>query len=285
MIRNLDKRTKYELAKILYYYTQNGKFADKKFILVCLNIICDFEQLWDYIKHVEFNPNKSIMAYYFKYKKIAIDPKLFNEYKKINLFEYNTDILLLLLHEIDHAIQHKKAEGSATDLEARLLRASFNFKDFDALNDYAVNSGMSIDVYNHYVKLFIKAYDKLYNCFPSERLAIFNSSGNISSIIKTLEPSCQKELLNKYNLECFNFLDYDYSFIPFIHDLKSPLKKFILKHDKMPSFKLVAGENITMFLQKEQQKLSLQERFVLGFPIDTFEEKKVEFTFKKGIYK
>ena len=265
----LNDETEVTLAALLNMYIKNNGLNDKKFILECVDVIYSLNDLNGYLKHLHFiNMSKNTnAAYSIKKRTIKFNNQYLNKNKnKKHALEKKISILGTTLHEISHAFQMKKIEQD-NDMEAKLLRADFDLKRSN-FNNKLVNL------------FFDRMYDKLYLCFPSERLAIYNSSEtliNILNLLKYQDPDIDK-YINKYKKDCFLELSDDYVYIINGKISNFPFKKFANFHDEFYMIDPVVDEELFRLLS--ESSLTLKEDFIYGFPIEVKNHSELKKTIK-----
>lgn len=269
MEKMLNDETEVALAALLNMYIKNNGLNDKKFILECVDVIYSLNDLNGYLKHLRFinMPKNTNAAYSIKKRTIKFNNQYLNKNKnKKHALEKKISILGTTLHEISHAFQMKKIEQD-NDMEAKLLRADFDLKRSN-FNNKLVNL------------FFDRMYDKLYLCFPSERLAIYNSSEtliNILNLLKYQDPDIDK-YINKYKKDCFLELSDDYVYIINGKISNFPFKKFANFHDEFYMIDPVVDEELFRLLS--ESSLTLKEDFIYGFPIEVKNHSELKKTIK-----
>lgn len=269
------------IAKILYEYTKEGKLADYDFAYRCIILIREYQSLENYVEKLEFSSHIVPASYNFKEKKIIINDefikKTSRKYKK-DLLMSNSEILNNIIHELVHAKQHKDVSYN-NDIEAKLMRASFNF-NLTHLSDFDSNKLFENEhLYESYVLYHRNMYYKHYNKFPSERSARLHSILEKNEVLKYINNPKKEEIALNDLKWLFLKLNKDFEIVKGENYLISPLSKFIDAHDKISYFKPIKDE---CFSKEVYEKLSLLERFVYGYPISTYENIKIMDAFTKS---
>lgn len=169
-----------ELLNIIYTYVFNYKEPDKHFLEDVLDIAINKDNLREYIKEIDYNYDYNA-AYGFTSKTLRFNvanileyaKKSFNFYKNsyepiINISDLEEYIclslmfILTILHELEHAKQIKTLETTnGNTFEKSLIQNS--------LDIISINPDF---------------YRKEHDLFPTERMAIINSTSKLIEILK-----------------------------------------------------------------------------------------------------
>lgn len=197
----------YDLLELLYSYSANERIADRDFIDHVLSYY--WVGLKGYLERLSFKkinqdelPKNifSPMAYSFYEKAIIIDEDIIKQnfvnvmlrYQTYGLDQfsrvlaYNADTLFSLLHEIDHAVQHKKSVENNGSFESLLLRLCFypeieflTRANLTKLKIYFTHSNL-VDM----VHTFIAINKKFDHTAPYERLTQIDSAKQILGLLE-----------------------------------------------------------------------------------------------------
>lgn len=266
MEKMLSDETEYDLSKLLYSYIINDKLVDEKFIIDSFKIIYSLNDLNGYLNGVRFKkmPQGEVADYNFKTKTITIDSSIIGKSnQRLDLLENNILILDLIFHEVCHAFQVKKT-NQEDNLESQLLKLDFNLKDETNEKNFSDFFWKTI-------------YEKLYLCFPSERLAIYNSFSTIIDLLKIIKLSNGSKYIDECYYSCFFDLNESYTYKNNGKTLFSPIEKFTIVHDKVKPLDPFINKELIYYLNRS--KLSLKEKFVYGLPVSNREYKKLEKKF------
>lgn len=260
---------------IIYNYSKKHKLLDKEAILLISTLLIkkyNISNINDIYITKKFLENRIETLAYLKKRKITIclsnlnsfiknDENFINNYPN-NLCYYmerNLQILQIIIHEMEHSIQHMMFKSESNDIETRLLNLEF---------DYIVNMKEgyldSFKNYKNYRKK-IKTYNILYPLRFTERMAQINA---YSKIIETITP-IKNEIPELFSLEekikeASKFANY---VSPDKYGLPGPTILFFNYLKKTDELDLIDHIN-----------LSYEERLKYGFNL-TSEE--YEFTLRK----
>ena len=279
-----------ELLKLIYDYSIAGKLADQEYIEKLVEIIVSNRRLDDYVKTIGFVNNFeksnnliSVACYSSLNEKIMVDlesvaivvdkqrkyDKLYNTYFE-KIMHRNLFVTGILLHELEHAYQNKKAEDiSDKTIEANIVRAclSVNMMLRDSrFIKHLKESGFSISDINHHVEAMNRIYLHNYIFDPCERLAQVYSNTLIFDAVRPIKDKVP-------NL-------WDYIYTTTIEDMLIGYKEAFEKGYAPTEIYLNAIGQIDVWkkldfyhkdyekmLKKAIKKHSLAERLTLGLPV------------------
>lgn len=243
-----------KLKNMLNKYFKKEMYIDEKFIYDAIEIIVKSRKLDSMINDVNIfskNEKKDIAGSYSPiYKNIEI---VLPQEKK-DIFTYNSTIMHILLHELEHVVQHKKCnERKNNSLETDLLMMCFKANNYldninyrlenDDIKPYEMESIiMQLDFYQKYSRIVNRG---CYEFLPSERQAEINSFDNLIQLFKNMK-------LEKYN-DQIKGIEVGY------------LIRKIMGYKKIddeilaPTYELY--KNILIFLGKEEDIKSYYEKF------------------------
>ena len=193
-----------EILKLVFDYSIKGKLADNKFVDKIVEIVVKNRNLHEYVRDVESFDAVGIAASYdFLTRRIAVnyrniyssfDVDLEHGIKLFNILEQNMyknlDIALVILHELEHALQHKQADTKECDsITLKLINASTRLVRAVKNPKFLVAQGLDNEIspqqFAIYCEMERKLYKKYYLFTPMERMANVNS---FNTIILSLEP-------------------------------------------------------------------------------------------------
>lgn len=272
------KELEYQIAKLLYYCTKNGKMIDKKLTLEFLKNIVYYNNLGGYLRKVDFDlKNKNCYAaYYYHLKTLSINPMFYENIKNkknISLLKRNVLIIQVLLHEMEHVFQYEKITLKKDSLEAKLLNASFDFTGriitLDDKKELYLSEQLKSRFFIRFKRQF---YHELYPYIPSERIANANSWAILEDALRKFDLEASDKAIITCKKNWFYDLDSGYD-KECVSKSNFPLKKFALVHDNVPILKPV---NVSDLIEEWENILSIEEKFTYGFPITDLEYRKIK---------
>ena len=285
------EQLKNELAKLVYDYSINRKYADKKFVDKALTLCINAFDINDYVRKCEvkaIEDKETYAGYNIENKEVIIDissciisaldrvseeemhnvkSSEFLKYVKVNL-----NVINGVIHELTHARQYKKCINGEDDLEKRILMLTLD-RNIRVLTGYDF-SAKEVAYYKSLDKLF--KGELYYTATPSERMANITALGYENEISKLL-PSEEKEYLDYYtelNLISGQMQAYrDVSPSPFITSVNEIMKeKWGLPYGEKEFKKIEKAYNELAI----KNKLTVAERIFLGLPIDKVDRHKID---------
>lgn len=256
-----QKQIEIDILRLIHHYSMNNKLVDEDFILKMMDIIVNKKELKKEIRNIdieevspagnEYRINPA--TYDYKEKKVIaylqdinrdiqlIDKKtpFLNKIEKV--FAKNLEITRILLHEVEHANQHKKVDSNYHTLETDLLRISFKH---------------SQENQNMFHEKYIYA--------PSERIAEIDAAENIKKIITPLKESLPTlvEYENVFVLQK-RIQGYERK----IYGLEAPTCNFLFSFENLHSFDFY-DQNYPKMIENISKKYTTPKILRLGLPID-----------------
>ena len=210
----------YEIARLLFDYSLNGKIVDKQYADKLIDIVVNNRNLDDYVSRVTFT-NK------FKKDDEGIECAKYDPINKLIIVDYESVLLLLdyksvyevlfkdietimyknllitqvLLHELEHANQYKQVDNKLDDsVEKRLCKAclllGYILKNPELsskiIDDTLTTEDFKFLIDNHHIM-----YKRYYQFDPTERMAQVKSYRTIVSAIEPFKIHTQ----NLYEFE------------------------------------------------------------------------------------
>lgn len=192
-----------EIADLVYVYSNGNKDIDFEFVNQIVVIAKKYYCLDDYIKKTiiynggfqnlaEYAISKKELCFYFEAMNIELS-SLANEFECTSqsiLFKYLYSVKVIL-HEIEHAYQHKKVK-ELNNIEGEILKAEY----------CPIYNIMETKTLLQIVKL-IKMSNlrkKYYNLSPSERLAEINACETSQKVSLLLEEEMCYDVVDYYRL-------------------------------------------------------------------------------------
>lgn len=265
-----------ELLKLVSEYSRNKKYADHDFIMRVIELFKEHYSLSDYLENVIFKNDtedtETLVAYRRSVRCISIYyPNIINYINQIDgnfsyfdeeerFFYQNLNIVKFLLHDLEHALQTRKVDGSKNDIEAKLLMASF-YESNEKYQKPMLSFGMW-----DYIDKVTMLYDKLYSRNPAERMAEINSLKTLKKLIVPLKD--EMPVLFQFESDCLiNEMISGYS----ENKLKCPTEIFLTESAKeMTDFipeLLLDNDHLLELLKNECPKLNLEDRLLYGLPV------------------
>jgi len=171
-----------EILKIVLNYSKSHKLADINFVEKIFSVMIADKKLHNYLRNIsdlqkerDKEDKRKIVANYDSVTKIiginfSMIGLMFEELGRHNCFFdddcekflfKNLEVVQILLHEVEHAKQYKKADLEDNDIETKLILASFDANP--------------------------KLREQFYDYDPMERLADIKSFKTINKIVRQIE--------------------------------------------------------------------------------------------------
>lgn len=290
-----------ELLKLIYDYSIKNKLVDNAFIADIIAIAIRYKHLYTHIKSFTIEPhyqsetqlpNNTIAAYNSFLKEIIIytegiehyiqeSTKYQTNFNKVEqLFYINILITKALLHEIEHANQHKILETEQT-MEAKILTLSCGYFN-ETILQTLINQGLSEEFIKHYTDIKYQQYNDNYLIAPNERLAEIKAYQEILNILHFIRKNTPHliELIQRKQLEN---MFRGYKKTPTI--IKAPtityFQKLNIRFGTIPSLSwYIEDQNQALNIATSQHQLN--ERLLYGLPITVDEFNTVKHTLIKA---
>ena len=180
-----------ELVELLVKYYKENKLVDERFISEVEGIINNNEKIKDAISGIDCSAKEDIAYYAYEDKGIHLNKNLdilrktkpnpgFNDR---GLFE-NLNIIMIILHELDHAILFNDMYKGKYDLMAKLALVCDIYGDTN--NWDTQTTFRELFEYIKETILIPKYYEKYHDYAPYETRAIINSNFETLDLIKEL---------------------------------------------------------------------------------------------------
>ncbi len=204
------ERLTIEIYSLIIRYLRLNKKLDHEFIKEFIEYVIFTLNLKPYVDITQNARiyNRGIGTYFYRDKDITIDLfKIFNQAEKLSkqldanlLLVYYLETSRILLHEVVHASQFRKATSSNTDIETKILKASLMYdiilNDNNKLQDF-LNKGLNPKVFNQKNNVYLQYYD----IAPEERLAETNAYYIMLMVLELLQTDANN--LTIHYLNCF----------------------------------------------------------------------------------
>ena len=297
-----------ELTKLVFDYTIKNKLADDNFINSVIEIIISHRKLEGYIKSIRiatipniFTLKKAGSGYRPSTRGLQIYKadlfRLFHSnlmalcHQNRSVLLYNLTMILMLLHELDHAALEKSMDCKDGDLTAVLTEIIFDdfyrevmdanlTGDKEKMQKFYSDTEKSGKIYDY--AIVIINFMRFHDADPSERRANFVGHMGVSSVLQNLcDTSIQTGNL-KYASEVFlkKFIKQCLFKYKVIGDFtNSPTIDLYCKVNR-PQIKdlEVYDADIQKFYEKASSAYSLQERLIHGFPLTKDEYESINMT-------
>lgn len=279
-----------EILKLVYDYTVNRKIADTNFLNKLIGIIVTSRNLDNYVSEVgiinklvyqkkrlivaEYNfLTMSLDLYYPSIKKFL---ELMNDYDPLftpfeQLMYRNLKLTSMILHELEHAYQNKQANDiNDNSLQNRIVKVSGALDQKMKLLKALLEKRITLEEFNEYTEEHKKAYYRLYNLNPYERLAQINSFQTIlrsTSSIKTSIP-------NLYEFELASLAEEMLKGYPETMKQGScPTETYLysIKEPKLWTSFEFYSQNPEQLFENVSVEYSLKDRLSLGLPVSESE--------------
>lgn len=198
-----------EILKLVYDYSINRKLVNFKFIDKLIEIVVSKRSLNDYVKRIRFtndlekDSSVTCAGYNIFTKEVVVDyesidiilenesyyEQLFSSFEQV--FFRNLIVTQIILHELEHAYQHKLTSNRAdTSLETKLINASFVLEQ--ALkNPRVLQAVLKGEIPEHEFIIYIsqnrELYKRYYQLNPTEKLAQVNSFRTILNLLDQIK--------------------------------------------------------------------------------------------------
>lgn len=184
-----------KIRRILENYFKSGKYIDDKFIYEIIEIVAKSRKFNSMIDNVNIFNQCQKEGISGSYSPIEKEINIILPDKNIELFDYNTTVLHILLHELEHVGQHKKCIESKKDtFETGLLSTCFAANNYNETikkrlqnNDIEKYEYFSVIEKLKFYEMYSKIIEKCYELLPSERQAEINSFSYMIELLKNIE--------------------------------------------------------------------------------------------------
>ena len=206
-----------ELTKLIYDYSNNGKFADIDFVLNAVSIISEYYNINNYIKDLIIIPldkdKKSYKGSSYDLNDMILSVDLTYEMNKHKYsfksdrkkcLYYNLEIIKILLHEFDHILLKRQFDLKSNTIDVILAKRIFDYYNYLSFS-YSNPNPTIEDKYN-IVKLenAIEYYYFNHNKAPFERRANIHALLYMYEIIKIFNNTKYKDKIKFYEKKCIN---------------------------------------------------------------------------------
>ena len=271
------------IKRILENYFKYDKYIDEQFIYEMIEIIVKSRKFNSMINNVNiFNrcQEEGISGFYSPIDK---EINIVLPDKNIELFDYNTTILHILLHELEHVGQHKKCIESKNDtLETSLLSTCFKPNNYNEMikkrlqnNDINKDEYFSVIEKLKFYEMYSKIINECYELLPSERQAEINSFSYMIELLKNIknvqyEDKIEKIKLNYLVRKVMGYKKQDDKVLSPTYELYRIILDFI----KQPQLL----EKYYETFDSESRNMSLEERLYYGLNIscDEYDKQQLE---------
>ncbi len=271
------------IKRILENYFKYDKYIDEQFIYEMIEIIVKSRKFNSMINNVNiFNrcQEEGISGFYSPIDK---EINIVLPDKNIELFDYNTTILHILLHELEHVGQHKKCIESKNDtLETSLLSTCFKPNNYNEMikkrlqnNDINKDEYFSVIEKLKFYEMYSKIINECYELLPSERQAEINSFSYMIELLKNIknvqyEDKIEKIKLNYLVRKVMGYKKQDDKVLSPTYELYRIILDFI----KQPQLLKKYYETFDL----ASRNMSLEERLYYGLNIscDEYDKQQLE---------
>ena len=286
-----DELLELRLLKLVYDYSIKRKLVDNHFIEQLLDLMISANNLGDYVKSFSVTNGLpkdetgaiTVAAYRFVKKEVLIDYESINFimdnrgiydclFQELEQYMFrNLLITQFLLHELEHAIQNKKAnDKSDNTIDAKLIRACFELEQVlknPNFMDGVLKNHQSIKDLTNYISYNKELYRLYYDLNPTERLAEFNSYRLIVHFLKEI----QQHIPNLYEFEqasLFESVLKGYS--KAWYDGACPTQLYLLRNNKDNVWQGLDfySSDPKELMKNVQNQYPLIRRLSLGLPIE-----------------
>lgn len=187
---NLEK---FKLRGNIEKYFENEQCFDKKIIYDMIELIIKSRKYNSLIDDINISDQSDEKGISGSYSPVEKNLNIVLPNNKNDFFDYNTTILHILLHELEHVGQHKKClESKINNLEIDLLSKCFKANDFlETIQKRLHNNEIKTEEYITIIQQmeFYQMYSEIVNkgCYellPSERQAEINSFKYLIELLK-----------------------------------------------------------------------------------------------------
>ena len=284
-----EEKMELEILKLIFDYSKTGHFPDHYFLDKVVEIVVKKRDLNDYVKKTVFidklggaESDKTCASYNYLRKQISVYywpiqimcqenscyDSLFNPIERI--LYHNINITQCILHELEHAMQHKTADDyKNTSMEAKLIRtASLLNRTLKnpKFNELLLSGKISTKELEIYLKDYENLYNEYYEINPMERMAQINSYRTIINCLESIKK--QIPMLFTFNhaaLEAEKISGYESSWQEGLCPTHAYLKN-TRKEDVWKSFDFY-DENKAVLIKKVSNEYDLNKRLLLGLPV------------------
>ena len=206
--------------------------------------------------------------------------KLLKQEKKLNFLQRNLEILINLLHEIEHLKEINKSKNLTFE---SFLHSYSNIDIFDALASEKLTLFENVLSPNSYQKALLKLSKKLYlqvyDKIPSERIATINSHKLVFESLNNYEDFNEKyritfNYINQKYLEQY-YMGYNTKKSEYLNIPLVDYFKFIGMLDLLNNLDFY-DENIKKFRTLSSKEFTLEQRMLYGLPVSLQETKELE---------
>ena len=268
----MDKK----ITELVYNYTIDGRMADAEYVNKIVSIVSDEYGLKDFIKKpitVFLDDTKRVIgsSYHYNHEKLTIDLNAeLKKYRHVSIKNkillFNLNVLLIILHELDHVHLKKEVENGEEDLTAHFFKLT------------------NPDVSEEELKQRHDMYMKYYNLAPFERHANINAHLILNDVMTGLASTSlagqSLEQIRLINLKQFIKICRS-GYRIYNHYTNSPsfdyIQCFASKKDMMRL--AVYDDNLKSAYQKAASFYDLKNRILYGLPLTKEELKYIN---KKG---
>lgn len=272
-----------EILTILKKY--RNKFADYEFVRSIINIITYNNNLYDYIKTIDYQYNNKLMGYYrYCDQTIAINLyKIKNNTKSdlnfITKLLSDDDIIMLLnlivFSIIDHELIHANQAKNYNDLDNNYIENQLYH--YDELFKKRVEK-YSSKVAAKYLKFSVKMYKKYlrddfaHNLMPYERVAEIKSHAHVFQLARNLTDN--QLIIDYFNYQICALRKENY------YNNKCPLENYI-------EYKTKLANKYGLYIRNEStdnlfnNNLSVELKLLYGLPVNDDVIKNLEDSLQK----
>ena len=290
-----------KIAKLVYDYTNNNKIADKEFIEKVVNYVSCEKDLSDYIKEIEVitENNKSnddeSDSYSISKGCLVIDnTKGLNSLKytfspiKNKILFYNLEVVLTILHELDHTLLNKEKETGIDNINVLFTKILYDIKmpklgtlTEDERNSLSEDELQKLQKECLQISLLISKsimkYWLYHDAAPQERRANINSYLELNDVLYYLNDTPISfediESIRLYEIKKF-IKKCRYKYIINKNGItNSPSYDYIKKlynEQKLSMIDIYDNEPIISY-NKAREKYNLNERILYGLPLNSYE--------------
>lgn len=265
-----------EIFKIFKHYNDHGLLANRDFVNDICDIICETEELSDYISRRSFDDeiigikekgfyNLATKTLYFNFERILNEIKGKEKFPDTYYFFYNSIILLAIYHELTHV---KQAKDFLEDKNPDIVNKTLSTLEYN--NTY-------YELYSNCIKIFIQNiyYQKYWDISPWEKMANIDSEKKIFKILNRIDDDLDiiretKDFLTivqylhklagyKLRKECTNSPSIDYlKHVPLAGNASYLRKKMPLIYSKIFSYELRLYYGLSL---SKEEYFSLLEQY------------------------
>lgn len=191
----MENLEKFKLRKSIEKYFKNEQCFDKKIIYDIVELIIKYRKYNSMINDVNVLDKSVETGMTGSYSPIEKNINIVLPNNKEDFFDYNTTVLHVLLHELEHVGQHKKClENKGNNLETDLLSMCFKANNYLELiqkklqnNEFKSDEYISIIQQLQFYQMYSEIVNKgCYELLPSERQAEINSFKYLIGLLKNI---------------------------------------------------------------------------------------------------